>query len=212
MAADQAPRASKARSVTLRVSDNNPDWTMYEGTREVLIERAGIPADAFDERHRVSARMWRSVAGERRIEVRRKSPHQFLVYVQYPAAEVARRCAEREARRKASEVRRETAAIVSGWSTNAVKWRDQMRRTGAVSVAMLDSATRGAGDPGFRYDDETLDELGVHLQAIRGLLETGTVIADPGARAAVEAKLRARVLDADPALSRFMAAAGLAAQ
>jgi hypothetical protein len=212
MATDQAPRASKARSATLQVSDTNPDWTMYQGTREVLIERAGIRADAFDERHRVSTRMWRSVDGERRIEVRRKSPHQFLVYVQYPAAEVARRHAEREARRKASEVRRETAAIVSGWSTDAVKWRDHVRRTGTVSVAVLDSATRGAGDPGFRYDDETLDELGVHLQAIRGLLETGTVIADPGARAAVEAKLRARVLDADPALSRFMVAAGLAAQ
>lgn len=212
MATDQAPGASIARSTTLRVSDTNPDLTMYEGTREVLIERAGIPADAFDERHRVSARMWRSVDGEREVEVRRKSPHQFLVYVRYPAAEVARRGAEREARRKASEVRRETAATISGWSTDAAKWRDHMRNLGTVSVAVLDSATRGAGDPGFRYDDDTLDELGVHLQAIRCLLETGTVIADPSARAAVEAKLRARVLDADPALSRFMVAAGLPAQ
>ena len=73
MATRNATPSTRPRRDDLVVDDRLSDWTRYEGTRDSLVERAGIPAAAFDDANRCSANIWRMHDGERRIEVRRRA-------------------------------------------------------------------------------------------------------------------------------------------
>ncbi len=207
MATRNRTRPERARGDELVVDDSGT-WTRYEGTRQVLIERAGIPAAAWDDANRRSANIWKMQDGDRSIEVRKKSLLRFLVYVGYGVAEQARRAAERETWRKAEQERAAAAAAIARWPSDASAWRTGLLRMAGALLSMVERDAAGEQNPGFRLDADAMDELGVHLQLIRGLLETASVVPDPEARARREAQLRARVVAADPGLARFLAATG----
>lgn len=209
MATRNATPAARQRRDDLVVDDSHARWTRYEGTQSTLIERAGIPVAAFDEANRRTKHVWTSQHGDRSIEVRRKSPQRFLAYVTYTPAEQERREAERAARRKAEQERENARQTIASWPTDPTSWRAALVRSAELMLSFVDRDASGGFYPGFRLDSDALDELSVHLQAIRGLIETGTVVPDPAGRAKREEQLRARVVAADPGLARFLAAAGV---
>lgn len=209
MATYNATPAARSPRDDLVVDDGHSRWTRYEGTRSALVERAGIPAAAFDDANRRTKNIWTSQHADRSIEIRRKSPHRFLVYVSYPPAEQAQRETDRTARRKAEQERENARRIIAGWPTEPSAWRESVANAADLFLDCVERDATGRINPGFRLDAETLEAIALHVQAIRGLIETGRVVQDPDGRAEREAALRARVVQADPALGRFLAAAGL---
>lgn len=208
-ATTDAKAARGARRNYLEVSDHNPEWTMYRGTRDALISRAKIPAAAFDEPARCSANIWRLHDGEISIEVRRTSRNRFLAYLKHPPAEVSRREVERAARRKAGAELQNMTRAMAAWSADASSWRAKACESVEAFLDCIERAAIGGLDPGFRLSDDTLADFSVHMQAIRGLVESGTVVPDPEAREHRVAQLRARVVAADPARGRLLSAVGV---
>lgn len=182
MKAAQSDSAPRREPLTARACA----WgTLYNGTREQLVDQAGIPAHLFDALG-PGRRKTEGVHDGREVKIRQTSEHRFTVWLHFNAAEQAAADERGEVERKLAADRRAADRARAAWPKSAREFRDQHMTPLAKSLDWIRGAVAGYGAGGWLLDDESRDEVDRALAIIRTAAEHGRIVFDEHFREANE--------------------------
>lgn len=169
----------------------------YDGTRQQLVD-AGILADeAFPEKGVV-----RMIIDGRQTRIERSSKHRFRVRISWTEAEAAAARSRWKFSQEMLQVRERIESLPETHDAYRKKCESMLDHLEYFEYWL----SRPAG--GFRFDDDTLDQVGVLIQGIRGALAEGRTRFNQAARAEQVARLRAQARGKDPGFEGFMGRLG----
>ncbi len=179
----------------------------YTGDKASLLAHPACPAGIFDgEGTRWKNSRTIKPAGERRASIQRTGRRYALVLPLTDAeheARVAAADAAQKVRQKLEiaqiqlEMFKHTAAEYKKEALSCVKIFGEF-------ICGAAAGTFGTVRGGYSLDRDTLNTVGIHLQAIRTAFETGRVVFDDAARAAAEAAIMEKTRAADPAFGKML--------
>lgn len=180
-----------------------PWGTLYTGTREQLVDQAGIPAHLFDTLG-PGRRKTEGLHDGREVKIRQVSAHRFTVWLYFNAAEQAAADERMEVERKLDADRRAAECARASWPKSAQEYRAKHMRPLVKALDWIRGAAAGYGAGGWALDDEAREEIDRALAIIRTAAEHGTIVYDGVFREANERVLYVDHAARDPAFAGLL--------
>jgi len=187
---------------------DGPDFYYLQGRKDALVASGLVRPEWFptlqERNKRGYVKRTRTVEHEgRRVECRQASTHKYLVYFSCTEEERTRREALKDFEEAQKSEDKEMRCLPSSHDEYRAETVERVERFVEHIITFFcgDSSMRWTG---YSYAPEVLEEISLHFQEIRGLLETGRTVFDKQKQQARIAEIKSKTAAANPELRKFL--------